>query len=68
MRLKPDLPSTAFSFPRGYGEASIPATGDVNRPQSSIWWTKEQVLGEARLGYDDGKISLLYTSPSTQDT
>lgn len=58
MRLKPDLPTTPFNFPRGYGEASIPATGDVNRPQSAIWWTKEQVLGEARLGYEDGKIFL----------
>ena len=47
MRLKPDLPPTPFQFPRGYGEASIPATGDVNRPQAAIWWTKEQVLGEA---------------------
>lgn len=58
MRLESDLASTAFSFPRGYGEASIPATGDVNRPQSSIWWTKEQVLGEARLDYEEGKIFL----------
>ena len=49
---------TPFRFPRGYGEASIPATGDVNRPQAAIWWTKEQVLGEARLGYEDGKIFL----------
>ena len=58
MRLKPNLPPTAFNFPRGYGEASIPETGDVNRPQSAIWWTKEQVLGEARLSYEDGKIFL----------
>jgi type IV secretion system protein VirD4 len=58
MRLKSDLSSTPFNFPRGYGEASIPATGDVNRPQSAIWWTKEQVLGEARLAYEDGKIFL----------
>ena len=58
MRLKPDLPNTPFNFPRGYGEASIPETGDVNRPQSAIWWTKEQILGEARLGYEDGKIFL----------
>jgi type IV secretion system protein VirD4 len=58
MRLKPDLSPTPFSFPRGYGEASIPATGDVNRPQSAIWWTKEQILSEPRLGYEPGKIFL----------
>lgn len=58
MRLKPNLPPTNFSFPRGYGEAAIPPTGDVNRPPSSIWWTKEQVLGNARLEFAPGKIFL----------
>lgn len=58
MRLKLDLPPTSFDFPRGYGEASIPATGDVNRPPCSIWWTKEQVLAHSRLGWESGKIFL----------
>lgn len=58
MRLKPDLRSTPFAFPRGYGEASIPATGDVNRPQAAIWWTKEQIMSERRLAYQPGKIFL----------
>lgn len=56
MRLKTNLPPTPFRFPRGYGEASIPTTGDVNRPQASIWWTKEQILREERLAYESGKI------------
>lgn len=56
--LKPSLPPTPFKFPRGYGEASIPATGDVNRPQASIWWTKEQILQNERLTYEPGKIFL----------
>jgi type IV secretion system protein VirD4 len=58
MRLKPGLPLTEFRFPRGYGEASIPETGDVNRPQSAIWWTKEQILAAPRLSYAPGKIFL----------
>lgn len=58
MRIKPELPLTRYDFPRGYGEASIPATGDVNRPQSAIWWTKEQILREPRFDYEDGKIFL----------
>ncbi|HEV2817037.1 MAG TPA: type IV secretory system conjugative DNA transfer family protein [Allosphingosinicella sp.] len=58
MRLKPGLPPTVFQFPRGYGEASIPVTGDVNRPQAAIWWTKEQVLAAPPLAYARGKIFL----------
>lgn len=58
MRLEPYLPPTRFDFPRGYGEKSIPATGDVNRPQASIWWTREQILREGRLAYEAGKIFL----------
>lgn len=58
MRLKPDLPLTDFNLPRGDGEASIPATGDVNRPQSAIWWTKEEVGRKASLDYEEGKIFL----------
>jgi type IV secretion system protein VirD4 len=58
MSLKSDLPPTPFNFPRGYGEASIPSTGDVNRPQSAIWWTKEQLLGTTALDYAPGKIML----------
>jgi type IV secretion system protein VirD4 len=58
MVLNRDLPPTEFRFPRGYGAASIPATGDVNRPQASMWWTKEDVLGDPRLKYESGKIFL----------
>lgn len=58
MRLKPDLSPTKFDFPRGYGEAAIPPTGDVNRPQAAIWWTKEQLLEERRLDYEGGKLFL----------
>lgn len=56
--LKSDLRPTPFHFPRGYGEDSIPATGDVNRPQAAIWWTKEQLLGETSLDFAPGKILL----------
>ncbi len=58
MRLQSDLPPTPFDFPRGYGEASIPATGDVNRPQAAMWWTKEQILGTAALDFEPGKLFL----------
>lgn len=58
MRLKPNLPATPFNFPRGHGEASIPATGDVNKPQAAIWWTKEQVLREPRLDHAPEKLFL----------
>jgi len=58
MRLKPNLPPTRFEFPRGYGETAIPPTGDVNRPPCAIWWTKEQVLGNARLEHASDKIFL----------
>lgn len=58
MRLKSDLPPTPFRFPRGYGEASIPQTGDVNRPPAAIWWTKEQILAAPPLAYEAGKIFL----------
>lgn len=58
MHLKPGLPPTFFRFPRGYGETSIPATGDVNRPQEAIWWTREQILASPRLAYESGKIFL----------
>jgi type IV secretory pathway TraG/TraD family ATPase VirD4 len=58
MRLKSDLPPTPFRFPRGYGEASIPQTGDVNRPAAAIWWTKEQILASPPLAYGAGKIFL----------
>ena len=58
MRLKAGLPATPFNFPRGYGEASIPETGDANRPQSSHWWTKDDVLAEERLDYESGKVFL----------
>jgi type IV secretion system protein VirD4 len=58
MRLKAGLPATPFQFPRGYGEESIPETGDVNRPQSAIWWTKEQTRAAPSLAYTPGKIFL----------
>jgi type IV secretion system protein VirD4 len=58
MRLKAGLPPTSFRFPRGYGDASIPETGDVNRPQAAIWWTKDQILRERALSYEPGKIFL----------
>lgn len=56
--LQPNLAPTPFNFPRGYGEDSIPATGDVNRPQAAIWWTKEQLLEEPGLDFAPGKILL----------
>lgn len=58
MRLKPGLPPTRFDFPRGYGAAAIPNSGDVNRPLSAIWWTKEDVLASDRLAYRPGSIFL----------
>lgn len=58
MRLKPGLPATSFQSPRGYGEASVPETGDVNRPPSAIWWTREQILAAPALRYAEGKIFL----------
>lgn len=44
MRLRDDLPPTPFEFQRGYGIEAIPFTGDVNKPVSAVWWTKEQVF------------------------
>lgn len=58
MHLKPNLPPTAFEFPRGSGMTAIPSTGDVNRPQSAIWWTKDQILAAPKLEYAPGKIFL----------
>ncbi len=58
MRLKPNLPPTRFDFPRGYGASAIPNSGDVNRPLSAIWWTKEELLSNARLDFAPGSIFL----------
>lgn len=58
MRLRDDLTPTRFEFPRGYGASSIPASGDVNRPLSSIWWTKEQLLSSSSVAYRPGTIFL----------
>jgi len=58
MRLKPHLPPTEYDFPRGEGLSSIPATGDRNKPQSAIWWTKAQVQSERRLAFEPGMIFL----------
>lgn len=58
MRLKPDLPTTPFQFPRGYGEDSIPPTGDVNRPPAAIWWTREQIRANPRLAFAPGRLFL----------
>lgn len=58
MRLRADLPSTPFRFDRGYGVESIPFTGDVNKPLSAVWWTKEQVMEAEALEHASGKIFL----------
>lgn len=58
MKLKENLPPTRFAFPRGHGADSIPATGDRNRPLSSIWWTKDDVLGKPSLAHSPGSILL----------
>lgn len=58
MRLKPGRPETPYAFARGLGAASIPDTGDINKPLSAAWWTREQVLGSASLEYRPGKIFL----------
>lgn len=58
MRLRDNLPPTPFEFQRGYGVGAIPFTGDVNKPVSAIWWTKEQVLQAQGLDHEPGKIFL----------
>lgn len=58
MKLKSDRVSTRFEFPRGYGASSIPASGDVNRPLSSIWWTRDDILLSPGLDYQPGTIFL----------
>lgn len=58
MRLKPNLATTPFRFPRGYGEAAIPSTGDANTPPAAMWWTKEKLLSESGLDFAPGRILL----------
>lgn len=58
MRLCADLPPTSFAFPRGKSDEDIPFTGDVNKPQAAVWWTKKQVLDSRGLAYAPGKIFL----------
>jgi type IV secretion system protein VirD4 len=60
MRLKP-LPPTPCGeadFLRGYGAASIPNTGDKNKPEGAFWVTKDRVLSEPRLQWEPGRLFL----------
>lgn len=57
MRLKPNLPPTNFSPPRGLGGESIPDVGEQTL-ESSRWWTRDELMAAPGLSYAPGGLFL----------